>query len=104
MAKKHSFKPLAAAIGTTFVVGVAAAPIAGAADNPFGISEIDSGYMILAEGKCGGDKSEAAKSEEGKCGGEKSEEAKSEEGKCGGEKSDEGHGGGEKASEGKCGG
>ena len=44
-----------------------------AADNPFGLSELGSGYMQLAsshEGKCG----------EGKCGGEK----KAKEGSCGG--------------------
>jgi len=50
-----------AALGTTFVVALAASPIANAADNPFSLTEISSGYMVADqdEGKCG----------EGKCGG-----------------------------------
>ena len=89
--KKQNTKPLAAAIGLA-MAGTLAAGSAVAAENPFGLSELDSGYMQLAsahgagEGKCG----------EGKCGGEKSTmEGKCGEGKCGGEKS---------STEGKCGG
>jgi uncharacterized low-complexity protein len=89
MAKKHQFKPIAAALGTTFAISLAASPIAGAAGNPFSVTAFESGYMVADshEGKCGGDKSDA----EGKCGGDKSDA----EGKCGGDKSD---------AEGKCGG
>tara|TARA_B100001123_G_scaffold418986_1_gene523620 strand:- start:194 stop:502 length:309 start_codon:yes stop_codon:yes gene_type:complete len=99
MSKKTSLKPIAAAIGTTFAVTLAASPVM-AADNPFGLSELSSGYMVVAdahegksgEGKCGGDKG----GEEGSCGGDKG----GEEGSCGGDK------GGEegKCGEGKCGG
>lgn len=73
MSDKHKLNPVAATIGTTFAVSLAAAPIASAADNPFSLTEFSSGYQI-AEGKCG----------EGKCGGEKSAEGKCGEGKCGG--------------------
>ena len=93
MSKKTSLKPIAAAIGATFVVSLAAAPIvASAAENPFAMSELSSGYMVAdahagegkcGEGKCGGDKG----AEEGKCGGDKgAEEGKCGEGKCGGDK------------------
>jgi uncharacterized low-complexity protein len=104
MSKKHSLKPLAAAIGTTFVVSLAGAPLAGATENPFALSEFSNGgYMLAEEGKCG----------EGKCGGEKKgeeatgggDEAAGEgEGEGEGEKSGEGKCGGEKSGEGKCGG
>ena len=105
MAKKQ-LKPLAAALGTTFAVTLAASPLANAAENPFSVTTFESGYMVsgehgaegkCGEAKCGGDKPEA----EGKCGGEKSDA----EGKCGGEKAEgEGKCGGDKTeSEGKCG-
>tara|TARA_R110002073_G_scaffold135775_2_gene284191 strand:- start:49 stop:342 length:294 start_codon:yes stop_codon:yes gene_type:complete len=95
MAKKQ-LKPVAAALGTTFAVTLAASPLANAAENPFSVTTFESGYMVSgehgAEGKCGGEKSDA----EGKCGGEKAEG----EGKCGGDKTEsEG-----KCGEGKCGG
>jgi uncharacterized low-complexity protein len=110
MSKKEMNKPLAAAIGAA-LAGTLSAGSALAAENPFGLQPLESGYMQLAaahmEGKCGGEKSESeGKCGEGKCGGEKS----ASEGKCGGEKSEsegkcgEGKCGGEKsASEGKCG-
>ncbi|MBU1224298.1 MAG: hypothetical protein KKA22_16170 [Gammaproteobacteria bacterium] len=78
---------IAAAAGTAFVASMAAAPLATAAENPFALSGLASGYQVAdnhakpMEGKCGG-----AKAAEGKCGGDK---AKAKEGKCG---------------EGKCGG
>ncbi len=91
MLMKRTLKPLAAAIGTTFVVALAASPIANAADNPFSLTEISGGYMVAdkAEGKCG----------EGKCGGAKTKDTKETEGKCG-----EGKCGGEKSHEAKEGG
>ena len=86
-------KSLSIALGTTFVAAISAAPVANADANPFGMQNLESGYMHVAEGKCG----------EGKCGeskGEKAKEAKCGEGKCGEgmmNKSD-------KAKEAKCGG
>lgn len=84
MSKNKSMKPLAAAIGTAVVATLATMPVAQADASPFGMTDLGSGYQVVAEGKCGA----------GKCGGEK----KADEGKCGAGKC-----GGEKKSEGKCG-
>jgi uncharacterized low-complexity protein len=91
MSNSSKLKPIAAALGTTFAVSLAMSPMANAAENPFSMSELSSGYMVAdahaAEGKCG----------EGKCGeGKKAKaEGKCGEGKCGEGKKAEG--------EGKCG-
>ena len=108
MSKKTTLKPLAVAAGAALATSLAATPAANAADNPFALSELSSGYMVAesaegkcGEGKCGGEKKAAdteGKCGEGKCGGEK--KAADAEGKCGGEKK-EGEG---KCGEGKCGG
>ncbi len=89
MSKKFTLKPVVAALGTTFVVSLATSPITQAAENPFQMNELSSGYMVVAEGNCG-EKDES----EGKCG-EKDES----EGKCGEKDESEG-----KCGEGKCGG
>jgi uncharacterized low-complexity protein len=66
MSKKNCIKP-AAAIGATLVGSLSVIGLANADENPFGASQLESGYMVLAskdeEGKCG----------EGKCGEAKSE-------------------------------
>jgi uncharacterized low-complexity protein len=94
MSKKTTLKPLAVAMGAAIVTSLAATNTANAAENPFAMSELSSGYMVAeaAEGKCG----------EGKCGGEKkaAEEGKCGEGKCGAEKKTDKEG---KCGEGKCG-
>jgi len=93
---------IASAVGSAFIASMAAAPIAAAAENPFALTGLSSGYQVAdnhgakpaakaaegkcGEGKCGGAKP-AAKAAEGKCG----------EGKCGGAKP------AAKAAEGKCG-
>jgi len=110
MSQKSTKKPLAIALGAAFVTSLAATPVANAAENPFAMSELTSGYMVAemaegkcGEGKCGGDKAKAeGKCGEGKCGGDKAKA----EGKCGGDKADaEGKAMGEgKCGEGKCGG
>ncbi len=70
MSKKTTLKPLAVAMGAAFVTSLAGAGIANAADNPFAMSDLSSGYMVAEshtkdmEGKCG----EKMKSSEGKCG------------------------------------
>lgn len=94
MANNSTVKPMVAAVGAAFIAGMATAPVATAAENPFAATELSSGYsqqVAMNEGKCG----------EGKCGGKKAEgEGKCGEGKCGGSKtSSEG-----KCGEGKCGG
>ncbi len=90
-------KPVAIAMGASFVAAMSAAPIANADTNPFGMQQLESGYLQLAgghEGKCG----------EGKCGEGKCGEGKCGEGKCGGDKGKEGKCGEGKCGEGKCGG
>ena len=104
MAHKKVLNPLAAAIGSAVVAGLCSTAIANAAENPFGLSALDGGYMQVAEGKCGQGKCGGAKPAEskcgaGKCGGAKPAEGKCGEGKCGGAKKTEG-----KCGEGKCGG
>jgi uncharacterized low-complexity protein len=99
-------KPMSIALGATFAVSMAASNIATAApagDNPFAMSELESGYMQVAgkDGKCGEGKCGEGKKKEGKCGEGKCGEGKkgAAEGKCGEGKKKEG-----KCGEGKCGG
>jgi len=109
MSKKMT--PIAAAIGTAFALSLATAPVSADTANPFGMTDLNSGYQQLAgahEGKCGEGKCGAkkkAKKEgkcgEGKCGGAKATEAKCGEGKCGAKKKAKKEG---KCGEGKCGG
>ncbi len=75
MSNKITLKPIAAALGTTFVVSLACSPIANANENPFALNELSSGYMVAGEaGKCGticgGDNPKAGENGEmAKCGG-----------------------------------
>lgn len=81
---------IAAAVGSAFAAGMAAAPIAAAAENPFALTGLSSGYQVAdhhgakpAEGKCGA--KPGAKPMEGKCGSAaKMKDGKCGEGKCGG--------------------
>ena len=92
MSQKTTLKPLAIAVGAALATSLAATTPAHAAENPFAMSELSSGYMVaeMAEGKCGaGMKME----KEGKCGGAKAtgntnamQEGKCGEGKCGASK------------------
>ena len=111
MSQKTTLKPLTLALGAAFVTSLAGTSVANAAENPFAMSDLSSGYMVAemdenkmekegkcGEGKCGGDKTKKeGKCGEGKCGGDK----KMEEGKCGGDKKMDKEG---KCGEGKCGG
>jgi uncharacterized low-complexity protein len=86
---KKILTPIAAA----FVVSVAATPLT-AAENPFAMSDLASGYNVAkgdkpAEGKCG---DKTTKEMEGKCGDSAKKEV---EGKCGDKT--------KKEMEGKCG-
>ena len=96
-------KSVSIAMGATFAATMAATPLANAAENPFGMQNLESGYMQVAEAKCGGNmKSDA----EGKCGEGKKAASKDAEGTCGeGKKEAEGKCGEAKtkAKEGKCG-
>jgi uncharacterized low-complexity protein len=108
--KNPTKKPIITALGAAFVTSMAFTPVVNADANPFGATELKTGYMMLAEGKCGegkcgtekaADKAKEAKCGEGKCGAEKAadkvKEAKCGEGKCGAEKA------ANKVKEGKCG-
>jgi uncharacterized low-complexity protein len=102
-------KTIGVMAGSAFVAGMALAPLANAAENPFALQSLQGGYMVAADtpakapeakcgqGKCGGMKTETApakateaKCGQGKCGGMKTEtppknmEAKCGQGKCGG--------------------
>ena len=70
---KKTIKPIAAVLGTTFVVSLASSPIVQAEENPFALNDLSGGYMVAEEGKCS----------EGKCGENKEAEGKCGEGKCG---------------------
>lgn len=98
MTQKSKLNPIASALGITLAATIAASPIAQADQNPFGVSEMSSGYMLAehGEGKCGEGKCGEGKCGEGKCGEGKAkghDKDKDKEGKCG-----EG-----KCGEGKCG-
>lgn len=93
---KVSKSTLALVVGGAFSASIAAVPVV-AAENPFALKPLSSGYMVAdhhgekgAEGKCGS----------GKCGSEKKADSKAEaEGKCGSEKKSDG----KTEAEGKCG-
>jgi len=75
-------KTVAMAIGSAFVAGATMAPLANAAENPFSLNSLQSGYMVAADTPV---KAAEAKCGQGKCGAMKSEVAapKSGEAKCG---------------------
>ena len=54
MTKKTNLKPVAAVVGAALVGSLAAVGVANAADNPFGASQLDGGYMQLASSHQGG--------------------------------------------------
>jgi uncharacterized low-complexity protein len=95
MNKLSSKQNLATAVGVALMGSMILGASAQAAENPFGLTELNGGHIQIAsnegkcgEGKCGGDKKSAeGKCGEGKCGGDKkSAEGKCGEGKCGGSK------------------
>ncbi len=99
---KTSNKTIALALSGAFALSIAATSI-NAAENPFAIKSLSSGYQVadhhekMKDGKCG----------EGKCGaemkkemGDKAKDGKCGEGKCGAEMKKEM---GTKAHDGKCG-
>lgn len=65
-------KTLCVAVGSAFVAGMAATPLANAADNPFSLHSLQRGYMVadakVPAGKCGQGKCGAMKTTEARCG------------------------------------
>ena len=95
MARKP-LKTLAVAAGAAFAGSVVVSGSAAATGNPFGMTELNSGYMQLAsghEGKCGA----------GKCGNPAKADLKKKEGKCGAGKCGNPAKADLKKKEGKCG-
>ena len=73
---------LSLAVGTAFAATAALAPIANAAENPFGDQKLSSGYQIadahdkMKDGKCGEGKCGADKKREAKCGADQMKDCK----------------------------
>ena len=103
MQKKSDLKTIAAALGAGFAVSLTASPMAQALDNPFAVTQFDAGYMVAAEGGCGGNMAA-----EGGCGGntqaaDTAEAAESAEAATDDKQAEGSCGGGAKSAEGKCG-
>lgn len=98
------------ATGMTVAATFALGSFAHAADNPFGMQKLGSGYQLAqastegkkADGKCGEAKCGAAKTadkkKDGQCGADKKKEAS-----CGADKKKEGSCGGDKKKDASCG-
>jgi hypothetical protein len=82
--KKINKTPLAAAMGAALVSSMAATAVHAEA-NPFAMAEMQSGYMQLAEMKCGASMGmpEMKKGAEGACAASKTDSGKKAEGSCG---------------------
>jgi len=90
-------KSISLAVGAAFVASATLSPAAFAADNPFGMTKLDSGYQLaMADEKAKDAKCGAEKKKDAKCGGNKKKDAK-----CGAEKAKKKKDG--KCGEGKCG-
>lgn len=81
MAKNTKSNQLAVAVGAALTMSLAAVPMTNAqADNPFGLTELASGYMLAASAAHGAtDHESEEKDHEGSCG----------EGRCGAEAADD---------------
>ena len=84
--KTVSKKPLALALGAAFATSLSLTPAASAAENPFGMTDLDAGYRVAATEVEEGAKAGAKEAAEGRCGGKMKEGAcggKMKEGACG---------------------
>ena len=95
-------KSMAIVIGGAFVASLAATTV-NAAENPFALKSLSSGYMVAEadkakDGKCGTGKCGADKKAEGSCGADKAKD-----GSCNADKAKEGACNADKAKEGSCG-
>lgn len=105
---KAKTKTMNLAITTAFTAAILAAPVlSNAAENPFALQSLSSGYMVaestdgdkLKEGNCSADKAKegncAGKAKEGNCAADKAKEgncsAKAKEGNCAADKAKEGN-------------
>ncbi len=95
-----TIKPISIVLGAIFATTLAASNIANASEtgaNPFAMTNLEGGYQVAKDGKCGGNMSDSKKMD-GKCGGS----MKKKDGKCGEGKAMKKKDG--KCGEGKCGG
>jgi uncharacterized low-complexity protein len=103
-----SKKPVSLAVGAALTATLAAAPLSGAsaADNPFAMEKLSSGYMLLAgtEGKCGAEKAKSTEEEMGAEQAKPPAEGKCATAKCGADKTKVKPAPEEKSGAGKCGG
>jgi uncharacterized low-complexity protein len=101
MTKKVQIKPVAAAVGVSFVTALAISTPASAADNPFAAADLDSGYLLAIggddedeEGKCGEGKCNSdgdCKGEDGDCSGDDGDgDCSGDDGDCSGDDGDDG--------------
>lgn len=99
---KTQNKTLALVLGGAFAAAVGVSPVVHAAENPFALKTLSSGYMV-ADHHEGGEKMKDGKCGAGKCGANMKKK-KAEEGNCGAKESKEGNcGADKKAKEGNCG-
>jgi uncharacterized low-complexity protein len=95
-------KTLALVLGGAFAAAVGVMPAAHAAENPFALKPLSSGYMV-ADHHEGGEKMQDGKCGAGKCG-SNMKKKKAEEGNCGAKEGKEGSCGADKKDkEGSCG-
>ncbi|VAW92030.1 hypothetical protein MNBD_GAMMA23-862 [hydrothermal vent metagenome] len=86
-----TIKPISIVLGAIFATTLAASNIANASEtgaNPFAMTNLEGGYQVAKDGKCGGNMSDSKKMD-GKCGegkAMKKKDGKCGEGKCGGNK------------------
>lgn len=76
-------KSIGMAAGSAFVAGLAMAPMANAADNPFALKSLEGGYMLAQAPAQTPAKAPEAKCGMGKCGGAMMGAAKAGEARCG---------------------
>jgi len=108
--KNSNKTPLAIAIGSTLVSGLASTAVQAKTDlnideNPFSITELSTGYMQTAEADSGSEKMKDGACGEGKCGSamQKGSEEKTAEGSCAGNKPMPAPSTSDKNKEAKCG-
>jgi len=77
---------LSLAVGTAFAATALLAPVVHAADNPFSLTKLDSGYQLAEADKAKDGKCSADKKKDGKCSAEKKKDGKCGEAKCGADK------------------
>jgi uncharacterized low-complexity protein len=95
-------KSLSAAAGITFAATMSAVPVVNADTSPFGMQNLEGGYMQVAEAE-GGESKVVGSEGKSRDGGKAAKEGKCGEGKCGESKVGGSQGKNKAKGEGKCG-